>query len=569
MVTPRTKVASAANLAQTLITLMLVSLVAVTLVAFSFSTTPLIAEAQTTSPLYYTFNDAGTLFEAASASQTSSPYFWLKDGGQLVINNGVGSTLKGDKSFFMLGLLPVQNSSTAVYMNRLVENIPLASDRNGYNGESIIARYTNENNYYYAGLRSDGYVVIKKKVNGVFKTLAQKQVYAGTYDAVKNPNLIPHNVWIGLKLSVMNDASGIPQLTLSTDAGRTGVWKQVLTATDSATFGAPLASGVGGIQSDHADMQFDDFTQTTNAPLPVVSPTPVVTPLPTVEPAPVVSAPTTPTATAYDTAVLNATPVLYLTMSTPSAGSETDKSGHGLHGTYKGGAPTLATLPNGDKAATFNGTNQYLTVPSNALLSVPTTHKLTWEAWIRPDTLQFATKEPDGYIDWMGKCQNYSPTCEWEARMYNTVTTQDRPNRLSAYVFNPSAGLGSAADWQPSTGTIKAGQWLHVVAEYDTTATPVGCGSAYPGSINIWVNGVKQNFAAHMPTGCMSQYSVTPKANNSPLNIGTMTFDSWFKGAIGKVAVYDRLLSQSEISAHYKSMTGLNPTGSCGATCSF
>ena len=41
----------------------------------------------------------------------------------------------------------------------------------------------------------------------------------------------------------------------------------------------------------------------------------------------------------------------------------------------------------------------------------------------------------------------------------------------------------------------------------------------------------------------MSQYNVVPDANNSPLNIGTMAMDAWFPGAIGKVAIYDKLLT--------------------------
>jgi hypothetical protein len=192
---------------------------------------------------------------------------------------------------------------------------------------------------------------------------------------------------------------------------------------------------------------------------------------------------------------------------------------------------------------------------------------LTWEAWVRPDTFQFPNASGDGYVDWMGKCANYSPTCEWEARLYGASTPQDRPNRLSAYAFNPSAGLGSAADWQPQAGLLKAGQWLHVVAEYDLSATPSGCSSAYPGSINIWVNGIKQNFAAHAPTGCMSQYKISPKAGSSPLTIGTMALDTWFKGAVGKVAVYDRLLTQTEINAHFTAMTGAQPSGSCASAC--
>ena len=62
---------------------------------------------------------------------------------------------------------------------------------------------------------------------------------------------------------------------------------------------------------------------------------------------------------------------------------------------------------------------------------------------------------------------------------------------------------------------------------------------------------------------------VVPEAKDSPLDIGTMAKESWFAGAIGKVALYDKLLSQEEITSHYRTMTGKDPTGSCRATCSF
>jgi hypothetical protein len=273
------------------------------------------------------------------------------------------------------------------------------------------------------------------------------------------------------------------------------------------------------------------------------------------------------TASNYDSVVLADDPVMYLNMSSPTSGTETDLTGNGHNGTYKGGTPTSATLPNGDKAADFNGSSEYLTVPSSSALSIPTTGKLTWEAWIRPDTFSFPNASGDDYVGWMGKCENYSPTCEWEARIYGDSTPEGRPDRVSAYVFNPSAGLGSAADWQPAAN-LPAGQWIHVVAEYDTTSTPAGCNAAYPGSINIWVDGVKQNAADHFPTGCMSQYQIKPTANNSPLDIGTMAMDTWFKGAVGKVAIYDTLLTPAEIDQHYTAMTGKTVAGSCAETCS-
>jgi hypothetical protein len=227
-------------------------------------------------------------------------------------------------------------------------------------------------------------------------------------------------------------------------------------------------------------------------------------------------------------------------------------------------------MPNGDQAADFDGSSQYLSIPSSASLSIPTTGNLTWEGWIRPDVLQYPKSTSDGYVDWMGKCESYGPTCEWEARMYDTTNPQGRCNRLSAYVFNPIAGLGSGADWQPTCGLLQAGQWYHVVGAYTTQSQPADCPSApaYPGSINIWVNGVLWDQSAHSPTGCMSQYQVVPKANGSAVNIGTMALDTWFKGAVGKVAVYGYLLSQAQVTKHYQTMTGKAPQGSCTDMCS-
>jgi hypothetical protein len=269
----------------------------------------------------------------------------------------------------------------------------------------------------------------------------------------------------------------------------------------------------------------------------------------------------------YDDLVLADHPVGYWAMA-HAGGTEPDLSGGGNAGTYRGGTPAPSALPNGDVAARFDGATQYLTVPSRAAYSIPTTGDLTWEAWLSADALEFPHNS-NGYVSWMGKCAVYAPTCEWEARMYTTTNPQNRCNRFSAYAFNPSAGLGSGADWQPVCGLIAAARWYHVVGEYTTRSQPASCANVaqYPGSLNIWVDGVPWNQARHAPTGCMSQYSVIPAANNSPINIGSMAQDSWFPGAIGKVAVYDYLLPQARISAHYRAMTGGDPAGSCADTC--
>jgi hypothetical protein len=265
-------------------------------------------------------------------------------------------------------------------------------------------------------------------------------------------------------------------------------------------------------------------------------------------------------------------PVAYWAM-TQTTGTEPDLTGKGHVGTYQGGPLTSTTMPNGDTATVFDGLSQYLTIPTNTAFSILTTGSLTWEGWIRPATLQFTGDSGYGYVDWMGKCANYSgppPTCEWEARMYSTTNNEGRCNRLSAYVFNPTAGMGSAADWQPVCALMQANSWYHVVGTYTTTTQPAGCANSllFPGSIDIWVNGVKWNQASHHPTGCMSQYSIVPAGSTSPVTIGTMARDTWFPGAIAKVAIYDYQLSDADVRAHYTAMTGLAPTGSCADTCS-
>jgi hypothetical protein len=543
-----------------------------TVLSLLFAPTLIGAQA-VTGQFSYTFNSAGTLYEAPNASESTSPYLWLKSGGMLTIDGTYGQTIQyalpssdplyaryannawttsdggahPQNSFFLLSKMQAKNVGVSVYFDRVRDNLNNVANQHPYNAEPVIARYQNDNNYYMASIRADGQVTIKKDIGGAYTTLAAKKIFPGTYGP-SDLSLIPHERWIGLKLEVIDTDAG-PQLTLYTDYGWTGTWKQWLTVLDDPSrFGPGIsASGNVGVESDFADMIMDNLylhSYDTSA-----------------------SATQAVATTNYDTTVLAAKPALYLAMSTPSSRVERDLTGNGHSGTYQGGTPTLIAMPNGDKAAHFNGGGQYLSVPSDPTLSISHVGQLTWEGWVRADTLTFPNTTSSGYVDWMGKCENYSPNCEWEARFYSTDTTENRPSRFSAYVFNSTAGLGSGADWQPSSGQLSADQWIYVVAEYQTNSTPSACPSGTSGTISIWVDAVQQSFADHAPTGCMSQYQVTPQAGDSPLDIGTMALDSWFPGAIGKVAVYDRLLSQSEIDSHFKAMTGIAPGGSCGVTC--
>ncbi|MBI4423667.1 MAG: hypothetical protein HY554_08070 [Elusimicrobia bacterium] len=248
------------------------------------------------------------------------------------------------------------------------------------------------------------------------------------------------------------------------------------------------------------------------------------------------------TAGGYDQAILRDRPVLFLGMDTPDSGAQVDLSGHGNNGVYKGGTPASATLPNGDKAASFNGSSQYLTVAASPALSVPASGALTIESWIRPSTLQFPRTENEGFVYFLGK-GNPADGYEYANRMYSLSNSANRPNRISDYAWNTSGGLGSGAYFQDPVSTS---QWILVTDVINMRDRS----SSYPtGYISIYKNGVLRGKVR------LDQYDVVPGTTQSPFNVGTRNYNSWFQGAVGKVAVYDYELSAAQIAAHYAAMT--------------
>jgi hypothetical protein len=248
------------------------------------------------------------------------------------------------------------------------------------------------------------------------------------------------------------------------------------------------------------------------------------------------------TTDAYDKQVLSLDPVLYLTFPTSSS-TETDLSGNGNAAVFLPAdeAAIKVAMPNGDMAAEFNGLDQYVQVPSSNTLSLTDTGCMTVEAWLRPATLQFPHEEGTGYVYILGK--GAPGKYEYAIRMYSETNTEDpvRPNRISGYVFNLVGGLGSGAYFQDK---VEVGQWIMVTLVMDEKAS-----ARWPdGYIALYKDGGLEDQVS------MKQYDVTPHAGNAPFCIGTRDTDSYFEGAIGKVAVYDRILTSSQIAATYNAM---------------
>lgn len=251
-----------------------------------------------TIPFVYTFSSDGVLNESATADQSGSPYWWVSSGGQLVVKSGTGQSLQGNippsnkwnlayaKSnpietdngshpqnlFSMFARTKILDSdqSTSVKINQ--DNLTNFANRNPWNGVFLVSRWQDNNNFYYSGIRADGHAIIKKKINGVYKTLSETTLLSGTWDAKSNPDLIPQNTWIKIRNVTYTDSNGLTHIQLYTDLNLSGNWKLVADVTDNTT--SIKSPGLSGIRSDFMDVEIDNYSLTTvtGSTTPVIPP---------------------------------------------------------------------------------------------------------------------------------------------------------------------------------------------------------------------------------------------------------------------------------------------------------
>ncbi len=209
-------------------------------------------------------------------------------------------------------------------------------------------------------------------------------------------------------------------------------------------------------------------------------------------------------------------------------GNGNDSGPNSLHATSHGATLTADRFGRSNAAYAFNGTSGYLEVADDSRLSLPTTGELSISVWMRPDVLTFPDQEGSGYVHWMGK--GTPGQHEYALRMYGLGNTELRDNRTSFYVFSAAGGLGAGSYVQES---VVAGKWIHYVATVSTSGD----------QIRWYKNGVLKDQDVFL-TGT---FAVTPANGTAPLRIGTRDFNSYFQGAIDDIAIYNRVLTASEI----------------------
>jgi hypothetical protein len=249
-------------------------------------------------------------------------------------------------------------------------------------------------------------------------------------------------------------------------------------------------------------------------------------------------------ANTYAQTVLAKGPVAYWRLGELSASTAADASGNGHVGTYIGG-PTLgepgAILTDPDGAIGFDGHGEYVEIHDSVQFSQPASgNGLTVEAWIRPDVLTFAGETAQDYVHWLGKGE--TGDFEWGFRFYSK-DSPSRPNRISAYIWNPLGGEGAGAYFEDE---LTPGQWIYVVACYDPgDQTIAGAG------VSIYRDAVLRGNPAGSPGALYSSYNIVPAHGAAALRLGTRDLGSFLTGALDEVAIYPRVLSVQEIAENY------------------
>ncbi len=181
-------------------------------------------------------------------------------------------------------------------------------------------------------------------------------------------------------------------------------------------------------------------------------------------------------------------------------------------------------------AATFSGDGSYGYIPYFSSLS---SSKLTLELWAKQTTAVNGVTAASSF-DENGNGYGIGATTYWQGQNGGG---------------NFGSAPGAAAGFDP---TIQANQWIHLVILYDPVSS-----ATFP--YQVYVNGVTDGF--------IWGNSGTPLNNSKPFIIGgfgtglASILKNYFVGSVDEVALYGKLLTSTQIKAHYAAaFFGVPPT---------
>jgi hypothetical protein len=248
---------------------------------------------------------------------------------------------------------------------------------------------------------------------------------------------------------------------------------------------------------------------------------------------------------AYKRAVLASAPTAYWRLGESRGPVADDTTGNGNGGRYIGRLTfgqkgAIAVDP--DSAIGLDGprARSYIEVRNQQAFSVSTSgNGLTVEVWMRPDVLEFKGEgrgSADDFIHWLGKGEK--GRYEWGFRFYGHRA--ERPNRISAYVWNPDGKLGAGAYVEER---LTSGVWIYLVATFDDPRKPNA-------QVRLYKDGTPSPHNKS-PGTLYRNYHVTPQHGLAPLRLGTRDLRDFLTGGLDEVAIYPRVLDAEEILRHW------------------
>lgn len=233
-------------------------------------------------------------------------------------------------------------------------------------------------------------------------------------------------------------------------------------------------------------------------------------------------------------------PTLGLVGFWPFTGNAADVSGNGNNGVVTGASLSTDRFSASNSAYSFNGTTNYISVPSNSTLSGYTDMSIS--VWINPGAFSGIQGIVTKWYQVLN-CNNNANSDTYEAALSsNQAQFATNNNNLTAFTSPPTLPSGSLNNW------------VHLVYLSNSAVGQF-----------IYINGVLS--ASFATTG-----AICSSANTLYFGTdyhGTLgNFHRFFNGKIDDIGIWNRLLTNCEIQQLYTSSIGqLNTAGSATAVC--
>ena len=236
----------------------------------------------------------------------------------------------------------------------------------------------------------------------------------------------------------------------------------------------------------------------------------------------------------YFDVVMADTPVGYWRLGETSGTTAFDSSGNLLHGTYVNGPTNGSGLINDpDGSKTFDGVNQYVTIPDNVLLQPGASSSWTVECWtdaVGNDNAPFVAKRQNG-----GQFEQYSLGRAGDSHFSGSGSR-------AAWLFAEFAFAG-AGGIERAVATSAAAAFVPVGIKHVVGVADFAANDAY-----IYINGVETARASIV--GEID--GAWPTINNpDPLTFMWNGGTNYHNASLDEVAIYSYALSPARILAHY------------------